>query len=125
MRNVLLLITLLLSTSSFGQKKAFINRSASFPGGEDSMHAFVRRLLRYPEMASENDIQGRVRVRFVIDEQGNCSQIKVIKGILPVCDSEAVRIVRTMPKWTPALYKNKPVKSVFELPVVFLFEWTR
>lgn len=76
----------------------------------------------YPEIAKESNIQGRVTVKFVVNEEGNVSDIIVVKGIGGGCDEEAVRVVKKMPKWKPGKQNGRPVKVYFSLPITFRLE---
>jgi protein TonB len=80
---------------------------------------FLASNLRYPNSVIENDIQGKVVVKFVINEDGTISDIAVIKSVDPALDAEAIRIVSKFPKWQPGMYDDKPVKVSFTLPIVF------
>jgi TonB family protein len=94
-------------------------RRAMFCGGTDSLRTYLAAWSQYPNEARENQIEGRVVVRFFVDEQGNISGIRSIRGIAPSCDSMAVRIVRAMPRWQPATYKGRPVGSYNVQPINF------
>ena len=83
---------------------------------------FLQKNLRYPELAKENNIQGRVTLRFVVDEQGNVSDVNVVKGIGGGCDEEAKRVVMKMPKWKPGKQNGKAVKVYYTLPISFRLE---
>ena len=87
------------------------NKRATFPGGNNKAIAFIKENLKYPEDAANYGIQGRVIVKFVVEEDGSISDIKVARGIHPSLDAEAVRVVKLMPKWQPAERGGKPVRS--------------
>lgn len=93
---------------------------AEFPGGADSLAAFFKRNLVYPEEALNNHIQGRVYVSFCIEKDGNISRIKVLRDIGGGCGAEAVRIVKMMPKWKPAKQNGKVVRSQYNMPIQFV-----
>lgn len=93
-----------------------------FPGGVDSMMKFIARNMNYPTKAIENKIEGRVHIQFIIDETGNLIDAKVLRGIGWGCDEEAIRVVNSMPKWTPGTQRNKPVKVRFVLPIRFILQ---
>ena len=90
-----------------------------FPGGNDMLWKFVQKNIQYPQMERDNDIQGKVIVRFLVDETGTVSDIEILRHVSPGFDKEAVRIVKALPKWKPATYNNKPVAVYYVLPVVF------
>lgn len=91
-----------------------VDKKAQFPGGSDSLKSFIRKNLCYP---SEDCFEGSVIVRFIVEKDGSISDVKVIRSIEPLVDDEAVRVVRSMPKWIPAEKDGKAVRSRFMLPV--------
>ena len=93
-----------------------------FCGGEDSLRAFLLKNVRYPEAARENNIEGRVIVRFLVDEHGVLSHFALLRGIGGGCDEEALRVLKIMPKWIAASYKGRAIRTVQLLPVVFVLE---
>lgn len=93
-----------------------------FPGGDTALANFTRKNLRYPLAAKENSIEGRVMVRALIDEQGNVTKVTLIRSVGGGCDEEAVRFVKSMPRWEPATYKGRPVRAVEVIPVIFKLE---
>ena len=90
-----------------------------FPGGEKAMLKWLGSNVKYPALAAENNIQGRVMVSFVVERDGSVSNVKVDRGVDPSLDKEAVRLVQSMPKWKPGMYNGKPVRCRFRLPVTF------
>ena len=95
---------------------------ASFPGGQKALDSFLLVSTHYPENAKEAGVQGRVVVKFMVNEKGEITDPKAIRGIGAGCDEEAKRVVNAMPKWKPATYKKKPVKMMFVLPLAFKLE---
>ncbi|HMM12194.1 MAG TPA: energy transducer TonB [Bacteroidales bacterium] len=93
-----------------------------FPGGQQAMLEFIARNIKYPPLARESGIQGRVFVNFVVEPDGSVSNVKVIRGIGGGCDEEAVRVIQSMPKWTPGRQRGKPVRVSFNLPVRFTLQ---
>lgn len=91
----------------------------AFPGGESEMNRYLRQNLKYPVSDQEQNIQGRVTLRFVVDKEGNISNVTVLKGISPNCDREAVRVVKSMPRWIPGRQNGNAVAVYFNLPIVF------
>jgi TonB family protein len=75
--------------------------------------------LTYPEEAKEKGISGRVIVEFIVDEEGNVTDVKIIRGIDPVLDEEVLRVVKSSPRWTPGKQRGKPVKVRFLYPITF------
>lgn len=90
-----------------------------FKGGESELYAFIGKNLKYPVTAQEGQIQGRVIIRFVVTADGDISDVKVLRGIDPSCDKEAVRVVKMMPKWIPGKQNGRNVPVYFTLPVVY------
>lgn len=97
----------------------YIEVMPEFPGGLEKMMKFLQENLKYPPDARENGIQGRVVTQFVVDEEGNISDVQILKGIGGGCDEEVVRIVKTMPKWNPGKQNGTPVKVYYKMPVTF------
>lgn len=96
-----------------------VEEPPSFPGGEQAMYAFLKQNLRYPEMAAQNNIQGRVTVQFVVEKDGTISNVKVVRGKDPDLDKEAVRVVKSMPKFIPGRMNGQSVRVFYTLPVNF------
>lgn len=103
------------------QREVFqiVEEMPEFPGGESKMYEFILKNIKYPEMARENKIKGRVYVQFVVSKDGSLNKIKVLRGIGGGCDEEAVRIVKRMPKWKPGKQNGKTVPVQFTLPFNF------
>lgn len=90
-----------------------------YPGGDKLMMDFIQKNIKYPEYERENDIQGRVVVGFVVNEDGSLSNIKVKLPVSPGIDEEAIRIVKSFPKFNPGEQRGKPVRVQFNLPIAF------
>jgi len=90
-----------------------------FPGGNEAMVQFLADNIQYPEVAKENGIQGRVTCQFVVLKDGTVSDVKIIRGVDPSIDAEAVRVLETMPAWKPGKQRGQAVNVQFTLPVVF------
>jgi protein TonB len=97
----------------------FIEDPPEFPGGEEALMKYLTSNLRYPEQAKELDIQGTVFIEFVIEKDGSVTNVVVKRGIGGGCDEEAVRVVKSMPKWKPGKQRGKPVRVSYTLPVRF------
>jgi len=91
----------------------------AFPGGESGLLNFIRRNVRYPQAAEDAGIEGRVVVQFDVNKDGSVSNAEVVRGVSPILDREALRVVRMMPRWHPALQGGHPVKMSYAVPVVF------
>ena len=98
-----------------------VEQMPEFPGGEAALMKFINENLRYPAAAIENGIQGRVVVQFVVKKDGSVGDVKVIRGIDPTLDQEAIRVCKTLPKFIPGKrYDNgEPVDVWFTIPVIF------
>ena len=90
-----------------------------FPGGADSLQAFLAREIQYPPVAKNNGITGTVLVEFVVEKDGQVTNAKVKVPLFPECDKEAVRGVMSMPKWKPGKNMGKPVRCWYQVPVTF------
>lgn len=95
---------------------------AEFPGGELAMREFINKNIRYPQMAVEAGIEGKVIVTFVVETNGVLSNFAVVRSINPMLDKEALRVVKMMPDWNPASHNGKPVRMSFNLPVNFALD---
>jgi len=90
-----------------------------FPGGMAKLMGYLGNNIKYPPLAKESGIQGRVFINFVVEPNGTISHVKVLRGIGGGCDEEAIRVVNSMPKWKPGMQRGKPVRVSFNLPVKF------
>ena len=99
-----------------------VESTPEFPGGPAKMMEYIAKNIKYPAMARESGIQGRVFVNFVVEPDGSVSNVKVLRGIGGGCDEEAVRVVESMPKWTPGRQRGKAVRVSFNLPVRFTLQ---
>lgn len=90
-----------------------------FPGGQSALMQFLGKNIKYPTIAQENGTQGRVIVQFVVNRDGSIVDPVVARGVDPYLDKEALRVVSTMPKWTPGKQRGKTVRVKYTLPVTF------
>ncbi|MBQ8466148.1 MAG: energy transducer TonB [Prevotella sp.] len=90
-----------------------------YPGGMPAMFEFLMKNMQYPKDAEKQKVEGRVMVMFVVETDGSISDVKVAKKTFPSLDAEAVRVVQSMPKWTPGRDKGKVVRVQYTLPVSF------
>jgi protein TonB len=98
---------------------AVVEEQPLFPGGEAALLEYIGKNTRYPEEAIEAQISGKVFVGFIISTKGKVTDVKLLRGISPVLDNEALRVVKTMPDWTPGRQNGKPVRVSFQVPVNF------
>ena len=96
-----------------------VEEMPAFPGGEAKLMEYVTKNIKYPQIARETGIQGRVFVGFVVEPDGSVSNVKVLRGIGGGCDEEAMRVVKSMPKWKPGKQRGKAVRVSYMLPVNF------
>jgi TonB family protein len=91
----------------------------AYPGGPNALVKYVQNNLKYPESAKKNKQEGRVFVGFVVEKDGSISNVSVMRGVCEELDNEAVRVVKTLPKFTPGMNNGKPVRVQYTLPIVF------
>ena len=96
-----------------------VEQMPSFPGGQAALMNYLNSNIKYPVIAEENGIQGRVVVQFVVGKDGHISDVKVAKSVDPSLDKEAVRVVKAMPKWIPGKQNGQAVTVRYTLPVTF------
>ncbi|MBR6190914.1 MAG: energy transducer TonB [Prevotella sp.] len=96
-----------------------VEQMPSFPGGQAALMNYLNNNIKYPVIAEENGIQGRVVVQFVVGKDGHISDVKVAKSVDPSLDKEAVRVVKAMPKWIPGKQNGQAVTVRYTLPVTF------
>lgn len=97
----------------------FVEENPEFPGGPAKLLEYIQKNLEYPEAARENEIQGRVFVGFIVEEDGSVSNVKILRGIGYGCDEEAIRLVNSLPKFKPGKQRGKPIRVQYTLPIVF------
>ena len=90
-----------------------------FPGGPAALQAFLSSNTKYPVVAQENGVQGRVIVSFVVERDGSITDVKVVRSVDPSLDREATRVVRSMPRWSPGKQNGSAVRVKYTVPVVF------
>ncbi|MBL7804110.1 MAG: TonB family protein [Saprospiraceae bacterium] len=93
-----------------------------FPGGNEALSMYLRLLLRYPPKARENNIQGTVLVSFVVEKNGDMTNVRLEQSVDPDIDKEALRVVNRMPGWKPGRIDDVPVRVLFTLPITFRLE---
>lgn len=93
-----------------------------FPGGMGELMKYLGTSIKYPPLAKESGIQGRVFINFVVEPNGEISNVKILRGIGGGCDEEAVRVVENMPRWKPGKQRGKAVRVSYNLPVKFTLQ---
>jgi periplasmic protein TonB len=96
-----------------------VEQMPQFPGGDEELLKFIHDNLHYPAVAAEVGIEGRVTIRFVVNRDGDVTDVTIIRGLDPSCDKEAVRVVKMMPKWIPGRQNGRNVPVYYTLPVVY------
>ena len=96
-----------------------VEQAPQFPGGPAELMGWLSKNIRYPVIAQENGIQGRVICQFVVGSDGSVRDIKVMRGVDPSLDKEAIRVIQSMPKWIPGRQNGKAVSVRYTLPVTF------
>ena len=96
-----------------------VEENPEFPGGMAECYKWIGKNLQYPTISAENGVQGRVTVNFVVNADGSIVDIKVLRGVDPYLDKEAIRVVSKMPKWKPGKQRGKAVRCSFNLPIRF------
>ena len=107
------------STSIEGKVFDTVEQMPSFPGGQAALFQWLSSNLKYPVVAEDNGVQGRVIVTFVVERDGSITDVKVVKSVDPSLDKEAVRLVKSMPKWIPGKQKGEAVRVKYTVPVTF------
>ena len=96
-----------------------VEEMPAFPGGEQKLMEYVAKNIKYPQIARETGIQGRVFVGFVVEPDGSISNVKLLRGIGGGCDEEAMRVIKSLPKWKPGKQRGKAVRVSYQIPVFF------
>jgi TonB family protein len=123
--NGVIVITTKTKTEAEGTKgddeKAFeiVEKMPEFPGGDKALLEFLSKNIKYPVEAQKKGLQGRVVVGFVVEKDGSLSDVKTAKSVDPLLDQEAMRVVKSMPKWLPGRQKGKAVRVKFNVPISY------
>jgi periplasmic protein TonB len=99
-----------------------VEKQPEFPGGLSALYEYLRKSIVYPKMAVESNIQGTVYISFVVEKNGSLSNILVVRSPHNVLSDEAVRVVSSMPSWSPGKQREKPVRVSFNLPIRFTLQ---
>ncbi|MDD4971575.1 MAG: TonB family protein [Paludibacter sp.] len=99
-----------------------IEQMPQYPGGESELMSYIAKNLKYPVIAQENGIQGKVILRFVVSKTGVVDKIEVVRSLDPACDKEAVRVVKTLQRWIPGKQNGVNVSVYYTLPIAFKLE---
>ena len=96
-----------------------VEHMPEFPGGDLALRKHIAENVKYPEIAKENGLSGKVFVQFVINQRGEVENVKIARGVDPALDKEAIRVVQGLPKWKPGSQRGKPVKVSYTVPINF------
>jgi TonB family protein len=96
-----------------------VEEMPEFPGGEQALMQYVAKHIIYPQDAKEIDIDGKVIVRFVVERNGSVDEVQIARGVYRSLDSEAKRVIQSMPVWKPGKQNGRPVRVLFTMPIVF------
>lgn len=99
-----------------------VEEMPEFPGGVIALRQYLATAVKYPVIAQENGIQGKVYVNFVVNKDGSVSNAKISRGVDPSLDAEALRVVSTLPKWRPGKQRGAPVRVSYTVPISFKLE---
>lgn len=100
----------------------FAEEMPEFPGGEKALRAFLANSIKYPTIAAETGVMGKVIVNFVVNTDGSICNAKVIRSVDPALDREALRVVNSMPKWKPGKQSQKFVRVSYSVPISFVLQ---
>lgn len=103
------------------EEKVFdmVEQMPTFPRGQAELLSFIGKNLKYPTIAQENGTQGRVICQFIVGKDGTVRDVQVVKSLDPYCDKEAIRVIRSMPRWIPGKQNGKPVTVKYTVPITF------
>lgn len=99
-----------------------VEEMPDFPGGQLALRKFIAQAIKYPVIAQENGIQGKVFVNFVVAKDGTVTNAKIARGVDPSLDKEALRVVNSLPKWKPGKQGGKPVRVSYTVPINFVLQ---
>jgi protein TonB len=99
-----------------------VEQEPSFPGGEAALNRWLKANLRYPTVAAEMNISGKVHMQFIVGRDGTVRDIEITRSVDPTLDREALRVVSKMPKWIPGKQRGNPVTARFTMPITFQLE---
>jgi protein TonB len=105
-----------------GEIFMIVEQMPEFPGGQAALQQYLASSVKYPVIAQENGIQGRVYIQFVINTNGEVTNATILRGVDSSLDREALRVVEAMPKWTPGRQRNRPVRVSYTVPINFVLQ---
>jgi len=96
-----------------------VEQMPTFPGGDAALMKYLRDNIHYPTVAAENGVQGRVVVGFIVEKDGSVTDVNILKSVDPSLDKEAMRVVKSMPRWIPGKQNGSSVRVKYQVPVTF------
>jgi len=123
-----LLLILLIPMIGFGQDSAksfddeffmVVENMPEFPGGDLGLMKYIKKNVNYPKIAKEYNITGKVYISFIVDKTGSVTNVKVVRGVDKNLDAEAVRVIKSLPKYKPGKQRGKAVRVMFTIPIKF------
>lgn len=107
--------------ASVEEEKVFdmVEQMPQFPGGPSELMKYIAEHMKYPNIAQENGTQGRVTCQFVVGSDGSVRDVNVLRGVDPYLDKEAIRVIKSMPKWIPGKQNGKAVSVKYTVPIIF------
>jgi len=96
-----------------------VHEMPEFPGGNEALLKYISKTIQYPQAAVENGIQGKVSLRFVVSPDGSIRRVEILRGVDPLLDAEAIRVISSLPKWKPGKQNGEAVNVWFSVPVTF------
>lgn len=124
MKKYIFILLCFLYSSGVAQENADSVRTKAevmpeFPGGESAMYRYLSANTKYPSEARKKKITGKVYVNFIVEKDGKITDAKVLRGAHPLLDEESLRVISSMPSWSPGLQDGKPVRVSFNIPLNF------
>lgn len=107
------------SSHNHSDEVPYVDKAAAFPGGDQKLTEWIYANLRITDEMAESDVTGRVIVNFIVKADGSIGDVEIVNSLHPDYDEEAVRLVKSMPKFTPATIDGKPVDYEYTLPIIF------
>lgn len=99
-----------------------VEEMPQFPGGDIALQKYITNAIKYPVIAQENGIQGKVYVSFVVNTDGSVTDAKIARSVDPSLDQEALRVINSLPKWKPGKQRGKPVRVSYTVPINFVLQ---
>ncbi|MFH2141872.1 MAG: energy transducer TonB [Bacteroidota bacterium] len=106
----------------YGTPFQIVDDMPTFPGGEEQLFKFISENIQYPDSAKENNIMGTVYLSFVVTKNGSLADVKAIRSIGGGCDEEAIRVIKSMPRWNPGKQNGQAVPVQFVIPIKFALQ---